>query len=406
MGTTSYLSEIKTHPMRKIALLLFILVAGIQSSLIAQLTESEVKQYNKSLKLYNKGKHDKAIAMLTKIQYGNIQNEDLWDVRVQMEYGRYIKQLNTDITTAEKKFSSTREQNNYINNGKSAQYEIELLAACSQATLYCEKQERASMLLRILMVDKGEGKPDKEAKEEYDKGEEKFAAKDFTGAIRCYKKAVDIDSTYYKATLYLGDAYFNNEDYDKALIWYKKACDMRPNLLEPRKYLTDAHMKQKNWKEAYNACIEGIAVYPDVGMFIKLEEICDKLGKTFDRHWVSRMNYPNSNGAVQEPIETAPWSYYRQAKTEIKFYCNQDGIITEETEKTKSKFMEVYSWEFMLEKGQGSELTFARKMNEAGFLDCYVFISMYHISFHQQFAKWSEDNKERVKTYIDTYLVK
>jgi len=68
--------------------------------------------------------------------------------------------------------------------------------------------------------------------------------------------------------------------------------------------------------------------------------------------------------------------------------------------------MEVYSWEFMLDKGQGSELSFARKMNEAGYLDCYVFISMYHISFHEQFAKWSKDNKDRVKTYIDTYLVK
>jgi len=104
--------------------------------------------------------------------------------------------------------------------------------------------------LRIFLVDKGEVKPDKEAKEEVDKGEEKFTAKDFNGAIRCYKKAIEIDRTYYKATLYLGDAYLNNEDYDKALVWYKKECDMRPNLLEPRKYHTDAYMKQKNEKEA------------------------------------------------------------------------------------------------------------------------------------------------------------
>jgi len=392
--------------MRKITPLILLLLLGACTSVFAQLGEADTKQYNKSVKLYNKGKHDKAIGILDKVQAGNLQNDELWDVRVQMEYGRYINQLQKDISTAQKKFSGSRDQNNYINNGKSATYEIEMLAACSRATLYCEKQERASMLLRIFLVDKGEGKPDKEAKEEFDKGEEKFTAKDFNGAIRCYKKAIEIDSTYYKATLYLGDAYFNNEDYDKALLWYKKACDMRPNLLEPRKYLTDAYMKQKNWKEAYDACIEGIAVYPDVGMFIKLEEICDKQGKTFNRHWVSRVNYPNSNATVQEPVETAPWSYYRQAKTEIKFYCNQDGIITEETEKTKSKFMEVYSWEFMLDKGQGSELSFARKMNEAGYLDCYVFISMYHISFHEQFAKWSKDNKDRVKTYIDTYLVK
>lgn len=390
--------------MRKIffAFFLFFLVADVS----AQLSAGDSKQVDKSLKLFNKGKYDKAIATLTKVQASNMQNDELWEYRVQMEYVRYSNQLGKDLATAEKKYTNRNEQNNFLNSAKSSGYEIEMLAACSRATLYCEKQEYASMIIRIFMVDKGEGKPDKDAKEEYDKGEQKFGAEDFNGAIRCYKKAIEIDSTYYKATLYLGDAYFMNEDFDLALVWYKKACEMRPNLLEPRKYLTDAYIKQKNWKLAYDACIEGIAVYPDVGMFIKLDAICEKLGKTLDRHWVARMNYPNSNNGVQDPIETSPWSFYRQAKTEIKSYCNQDGIITEETEKTKSKFMEVYSWEFMLEKGQGSELAFARKMNEAGFLDCYVFISLYHISVHEQFSKWSEDNKARVKTYIDTYLVK
>ncbi len=392
--------------MNRLSISLLLLLLFCSSNSFAQLSEADSKAVTKALKLFNKGKHDKGIASMEKVQSNNLQNDELWGYRVQMEYKRYLGQLEKDLATAGKKYSSTREQNNFLANAKSSTYEIQMLAACSRATLYCEKQEMASILIRIFMVDNNSEKPDKDAKEEYNKGEEKFVAGDYSGAIRYYKKAVDIDSTYYKATLYLGDAYFRNEDFDKALIWYKKACDMRPNLLEPRKYLTDAYMGQKKWTEAYIACVDGISVYPDVGMFIKLEEICDKQGKTFNRHWLSRMNYPNTAAATQTPIEAAPWSYYRKAKSEIQFYCNQDGIITEATEKTKSKFMEVYSWEYMLDNGSGSELSFARKMKDEGFLDCFVFISMYHISFHTQFEKWSEDNRARVKTYIDTYLVK
>jgi len=397
----------KINFMRKIKILLLLFVLCVATNSFAQLSEAEDKQVNKALKLFNKGKHDKGIATLDKVQKNNLQNEDLWRYRVQMEYSRYIVQLNKDLETAEKKYGgSKREQNNFLDKSKSSGYEIEMLAAASRATLHCEKQELASIIIRIFMVDETNDRPDKEAKEEYAKGEEKFKAEDYTGAIRHYKKAVEIDSTYYKATLYLGDAYFHNEDFDKAITWYQKACDMRPNLLEPRKYLTDGYIKQKKWSEAYAACIDGIAVYPDVGMFIKLEDICDKQGKSFDRHWVSRLFYPNTLNFVQDPIETSPWSHYRKAKSEIQYFCNQRGIITDKNDKTEAKYMEVYSWEYMLENGEGAELSFARKMKEAGFLDCYVFISMYHISIQPQFEKWNPENKERIRTYVDTYLVK
>lgn len=349
-------------------------------------TKSELKKVEKSKALYNKNKFGKAIAMISTVQQTHLLNEELWSLRIAYEYQNYLLELFSG------KFTSDKEE--------------KLLSACRQATLYCENQENASMDLRAFLVDKNvDDDVSKDAKEEFQLGETAFRNEKYESAARHYKEAYKADTTYYKAALYVGDAYFRDKEYELALPWYQKAVNMQPNLLEGRKYLTDVFIKMHKWKEAYDACLDAIVVYPDVGMFIKLQTIAEELDKKYDRHWIPRFYFPNQIGKEQASIPTSPWSYYRDVKPEVYSKCNGFGIISGKPESLK--YLEVYSWTKMLEQAKENtdELEFARKMNKEGYLDCYVFVSLFHISIYDQYADFAKYNADRIKKYISTYIV-
>lgn len=74
---------------------------------------------------------------------------------------------------------------------------------------------------------------------------------------------------------------------------------------------------------------------------------------------------------------------------------------------TDQKYLEVFAWELMLNKTETEEqeFGFARKMQKEGYLDCFAMVSMYHISFSDQYIDFAK-NPDRIRKYIDTYLVK
>lgn len=364
-----------------------------QASDPERFTPKELKQIEKSKKMYLKGKFDKAISLLKVPQSTHLLNSELWSLRVTYEYDRYQAQRAKD---SQKGFNSAK--------GRSLL--TEFLTACYLATLYCNDQENAAIMLRIYLVDETVDEDvSKSAVEEFNLGEQAFMREKYGEAARHYKAAWKEDTTYYKAALYVGDAYFRDKDYEQALPWYQRAVRMQPNRLEARKYLTDVFMKLHRWKEAYDACLDGIVVYPDVGMFVKLKDICEEMDKKFDQHWMARFYLPNMVSVEdQAAIPKEPWSFYRKAKYDVINDCDKNGII--DGKEGSLRFLEVYSWDYMLKKASGgSELSFAEKMKNEGYLDCYAFVSMYHVSFHKQYREFARSNAERIKKYIDTYLV-
>lgn len=363
-------------------------------------TSKELKMIEKSKAMYNKGNYEKALKLIAAPQSTHLLNCELWKLRVHYENARYMDHYQTDMINLYKLMVSGKKTLSITY----PVYEKKLLNACFLATLYCKDQEIASMILRSHQVDFN---PDtaisESAKKAFKEGEEAFQNEKFEQAIRAYKRAAAEDTTYYKAVLYVGDAYYNNKEYEEALPWYKKAVSMQPKLLEGWKYLTDVYGKLHKNQEAYDACIEGILVYPDVGMFIKLEDICERMDKKFDRHWIPRMMSPNQVDVEQPGEMTGPWKYYREAKTLVK--TDENGILKKEEEGTK--YLEVFSWKQMLKKAGGEdELSYAKRVDKDGYLDCYVFISMFHYAYYDQYVDFSANNRERIKTYIKTYLVK
>lgn len=178
--------------------------------------------------------------------------------------------------------------------------------------------------------------------------------------------------------------------------------------MKPHKRLTECYMNNRQWNDAYNACVNGIISYPDVEHFENLEKICEKQGKTFNRHWMARVYIPNVMNTQLGAIEKEPWSYYRQAYDKIASYCNDNGVIKRSQSMTEQRYLEAYSWEYMLKKSStdDGEFKFARRVMDDGFVDCYAFISMYHILFRNQYEDFASKNESRIRRYIDEYLVK
>jgi tetratricopeptide (TPR) repeat protein len=376
------------------------------STAFAQLTAKEEKSVEKSKQYYRDGKYEKAVSTLKKVQSGDFnrlyKNGTLWELRCLYEYDRYNDQLIKDIMSILK--------GKKMSHFKSSDYRIEMILACYQATMYCENQEFASDVLHgEIVAPSTDTAVSDDAREQYGKGGEEYDNKNYSGAIRYYEKALKEDSNYYKATYKMGMCYFKDEKYEKAAPWFKKATKLVPEMLDPYVKLIDCYYEDKKWQEAFDACVDGIIAYPYEGHFKKLSEICDKLGKTFDRHWMCRDYMPNMITATsQSPITEDPWSYYRQAKDKIGDYCNDDGIIKKSQDLTQMKHLESYSWEFMLKKaGEDAKgMSFANRMQKEGYLDCYAMVSLFHVVFWDQYKDFASKNKDRIRKYIETQLVK
>jgi tetratricopeptide (TPR) repeat protein len=236
-------------------------------------------------------------------------------------------------------------------------------------------------------------------------GETAFQKQNYTEAIAHYQKAIDLDSVFYKAILYIGDAYYSKQDYTVATQYFRKAIELRPELLDPRKYLVDALCQMKAFQEAETEVIDALIVYPDVGLFLKLQEVAKARNKHFERHWMERGVFPNTVG--DQPLNEKgdrDWMEYINGFSLIEKYCNKDGIIIQKNELTKSHYAEVFSWEYMLKKTAPDKFLFARKMQQAGYLDCYVMLSEYHFDFNAQYQHFAKHNKDRLRSYFELIM--
>lgn len=375
-------------------------------------TAAETKSIEKSKSLYNKGKYDKAVSTITKVQMPHMYDEELWNYRVLYENTRYQVQLSKDISAIIKKAGKSGTVSLDFDKLKSTGYRQELFVACYMATNYADHQLLASSVLHDMIIEPSvDTSISDKAKAYRAKGDEEYSNQNYSAAIRQYQKALDEDSKYYGATFDIGLSYYKDEKIEQAVTWFKKASELQPEMLEPRYYMIEALKQDKKWDEVYDACIESIIQYPFVDYFTTLETACDKKMKTFKRQWMPRDYLPNMMGVTsQSTPDKEPWTFYRNAKDKIYDYCNDDGVITKSQTVTETKYLEVYSWEYMLKKSDTDEkeMGFARKMKDEGYLDCFAMVSMFHISFWNQYVAFREadGNRARIKTYIETQLIR
>lgn len=270
-----------------------------------------------------------------------------------------------------------------------------------------------AMLIRINHVDGPLKTPDAAAVKQFNLAEKEFQQRNFTTAAKYYRKAIEIDSTYYKAKLYLGDVYYATKYYNLAIPEFKAAVATRPDLVEPRKYLIDALIESNQYDVAYDECVEAMMVYPDLSLMDKIESTVHKQGNSkYDLHWIARGVFPNKLKPVKEEKGDLPlklensehWKYYTEALDKVKTYTDDKGLLSANSI-TKEKYLEVYSWDYMLSKSNAPELEFARKMKEKGYLDCYVMLSNFHYDLLDQYKDFVAANRDKIKGYFELLKV-
>jgi tetratricopeptide (TPR) repeat protein len=386
--------------------LLFVLVFVIQLIPAFAQTQKDEK-VEKAINLFNSGKMDKAISKMEKIKNKKSSNEN-WSTLVQMYYQRYLyaKDLEHQAMVAAfgEVFGIKKETEKYKSSYSCF---VDLLKISRDAELYSECPY-ASQFLRNYLIDSN---PDTtisdEAKKKLQEAEKYFEKKDFINSKKQYQEALSIDSNYYDATIYLGDCYWYLGEMDSAIYYFHKGIAMCPDQLEPRKYLVDALAYSKKNMEAKKECIEALYIYPDISMFMKFSDLAKQEGKKFNRHWIKRGCEINTIKWNEAKVKDNLWKTYQNADSQIKEYCDSNGVIVKQNTLTKAKYLEVYSWEKMLNSTTElpEEMRFAKKMADNGYLDCYVFMSAFHFDLYNQFSDFVKNNKDRIKTYIETYLV-
>jgi tetratricopeptide (TPR) repeat protein len=365
------------------------------------------KKVEKAVKIFNSGKIDKAIPIMEKIVEKE-SSDDNWNTLINMYYYRYEyakeNATNAVVVAIGQSMGANMKHKDYTSSNKCFN---DLILKCREASLYSQST-RASQLIRNYLVDYT---PDttisEEAKKEFETGEEYFGKKDYSNSKIHYQNALSIKPDYYKATIYLGDSYWYLNNMDSAIHYFRKGIEMNPDLLEPRKYLVDALGYSKKNEEAKKECIDAIYIYPDQSMLMKYSNLLEREDKKINKHWAKRGCEINSIGWTETKTKDPIWSIYQKAENRIKEYCDSNGVIVKSNTLTKAKYLEVYSWETMLNSSTelSNEMKFAREMADKGFLDCYIFISVFHYDLYGQYADFVKENKERIKTYIETYLI-
>jgi tetratricopeptide (TPR) repeat protein len=383
------------------------------SVLFAQDYQSD-KHYKKMLDAYKKSDYNKAIEEMRFVLDKYEDVDKVWEIAIQLHYERYLKTPKTEdamtqqLIDALANINEKKGKSNNITMTVSSPREIyydNFISICRESSLK-SRDPHASMYLRIIFIDEtvNDSIPPNALKY-FREAEDNFQKKDFYKALESYEKAIVEFPEFYKAILYKGDSYYHLADYKNAALYYSKAAALAPGLLEPVKYLTDAYGRDKLYDEAMAACIKGITIYPDVSMFMKLEDITDAQGKKSIDPWMKRPCYPVKSFRTFTPTMDNDWKVYQQAKSKIQPFCDSTGAIITKNDLTSQLFMETYCWEEMLNTTTDSKFDFAKKMQKEGYLDCYVFITMYHIDIHKQYRQFALNNDQRIKTYVTKYLI-
>ena len=97
----------------------------------------------------------------------------------------------------------------------------------------------------------------------FEQGVAKHHLKDYEGAIDCYKKILDKDSTVHEAWYNMGIAYGEKKDYDEAIKCCKKAVKIKPDKHEAWHNMGIAYAKKKDYDEAIKCYKKAVKIKPD-----------------------------------------------------------------------------------------------------------------------------------------------
>lgn len=283
-------------------------------------------------------------------------------------------------------------------------YKSELILNARNATRLFPTADSSSVYLKKMLIDTVQNIDSihPEAYKEYKTGLENFYEGNTVAAAFHFENAIINDYKFYDAYLKLGDAYFLLSKDSDAVRQYKLASLANESKPEPIERLGVMYYNRGKFKESAAAIIEAIMRYPHPHLFTLLKRIVEKTGRTFSTQWIKREVFPITTSHVNEEIvvdDKNPWWHYQAAKQDVYSYFDTLGI-GRPNEKTNERYLELYGWKKMLNNASPKLFPFARVMEKVGYLDCYVFISCFHVDIYDQFLDFVNANPDKVKKYF------
>lgn len=378
----------------------------------AQISEKKIDKINKYLK---EDKYEQADAIAQELVLEEPTNEDAWRILIDVrgfwyqfakKSGSLFQNFTIKVEGEDKDSLASSLENLLKNVDLSADEKDLYMGACREATLLFKDNSHAEVLLRTNLFDEESLSENKEALKQFNLAEDKFVEESYSLAAKYYKKAIELDSSFFKARLYLGDVYFMIKEYDLAIKSFSEAVQSNPKMNDAIKFLGDAYFRNGDYDLALATYRQSLALYPESLVRNYYEDTGDKLEKPCSFEWVKRGCFPNvvndSSDYTPVILKTAVsnWKHYQTAKTKVEKFCSNDGIISDDNGVTKEKYLEVYSWKYMLENSSTGFLPYVRKIDAAGYLDCYIFINQFHHDLLPQFQHFVQNNGERIDAYL------
>lgn len=301
------------------------------------------------------------------------------------------------------------------------------------ATLKHERVDSASHYLRILNVDTINYDTLLAAMDIdlFAEALDYYYTRDFTRASKRLKAITQKHPAYFPAHYYLANSYFkqglDTPTYKQFLYIAENFSDRPEGLVG----LSNYYLAKGKYQPAAAAIIKAITIYPEDAYFAHLDRILKRMGKRFNSRWIRRDVYPLQTNKNYEEIvakEDAPWRYYQNAKSMVYSYA-KNGILRG-NEITNERYLEVYAWREMLaenlkidslindpkkraaylkdtnlkeqkkKNNKKINFPFARSMDKMGYLDCYIFISLFHHDLYDGFKDFVELNPDKVEKYF------
>ena len=383
----------------------------------AQMDKANQKNLKKASKLIKKKKYVESAGFIKTVLQDYPLNEKLWKYYQDVLYKNFEQNYKPEFSF---KIDSEDDSLAFLLQ-KAVQYQLDkpkwdYLNAVNDASMYTPYNLESSVIMRRNYVDNryySDKAVNAKSKAYFEKAEGEFGAKNYEKAIGYYEKAIEEDSTNYKAFLYLGDCYYAMEYYGKAADYFRRAIDMQPMLVEPIKYLADALVFKEEYNQALEVLKDGLLIYPEEGIFIKLYDLVEKIGEQkLNRNWVLRkskiMTVVNESRRANFFEDLGYYQFYEDAGKEVLPNYTVDGILKEGESATMEKYLEVHCFKAMLRNTRAEdtpELDFARKMNDQGLLAPYLFINLFNVDLYPQYRHFADNNKAILKQYINDYLV-
>jgi tetratricopeptide (TPR) repeat protein len=386
-------------------------------SALAQMDKANQKNLKKASKLIKKEKYEESAGLIKTVLQDYPLNDKLWKYYQDVLYKNYEKNYKPELSF---KIDSEDDSLAFLLQ-KAVQYVLDkpkwdYLNAVNDATMYTPYNAESSIVMRSYYVDKkyySDKEVNAKSKAYFEKAEGEFGAKNYEKAIGYYEKAIEEDSTNYKAFLYLGDSYYAMEYYGKAADYFRKAIKMNPMLLEPVKYLADALVKKEEYTQALEVLKQSFLVYPEEGMYIKLYDVLEEIGEQkLDRHWILRrakIATLASESRRENFFEDITYfSHYEDAGKDAIAKYDSAGLLKEGESALMEKYLEVLCFKEMLKNTNAEdtpELDYARKMDDKGLLAPYLFVNLFNVDLYPQFRHFADNNKAVLEQYINDYLV-